>query len=69
VTVKLKNVSGGPVYLGSREGRRVEDGEVVEVDAKLAKDQPDDAVVVGEGDDARAYPSSTWSKVSSKEND
>jgi hypothetical protein len=68
VTVKLKNVSGGPVYLGRADGRRVEANEVVEVDGKLAADQPDDATVVGEGDAARAYPHSVWSQVSSKEN-
>ena len=43
--------------------RRVAADEVVRIEGRLAKDQPEDAVVIGEGDDARAYPTSLWSKV------
>ncbi len=70
MTVKLKNVSGESLYLGhpDRGGRLVDKGEVVEVDGDLApkKDQPEDATVVGSGDDARAYPSATWAVVTTK---
>jgi hypothetical protein len=69
VTVKLRNVSGAPLHLGSPEGRLVDSDEVIEVKGSLAKEQPDDAVVVGEGDAARAYPTGTWAVVTtSKEN-
>lgn len=61
--VTLRNISGEPLYLGVRDGRRVDVDEVVRVEGSLAKEQPEDAVVVGEGDDARAYPTSLWSKV------
>lgn len=62
MTVNLKNVSGEAIYLGRSDGRRIEDGEVIHVEGKLAakKDQPEDAVLVGEGDDARLYPLSVW---------
>jgi hypothetical protein len=70
-TVSLRNTSGEPLYIGSPEqgGRLVDKDEVVKVDGKKASDQPGDAIVIGEGDDARAYPKSLWSEVSSKEND
>lgn len=61
--VTLRNISGEPLYLGLRDGRRVDADEVVRIEGALAKDQPGDAVVIGEGDDARAYPTSLWSKV------
>jgi hypothetical protein len=62
--VTLRNISGEPLLLGLSPGaRRVDPDEVVRVEGTLAKDQPDDAVVIGEGDDARAYPTSLWSKV------
>lgn len=61
--VTLRNISGEPLLLGLRDGRRVDPDEVVRVEGALAKDQPDDAVVIGTGDDARAYPTSLWSKV------
>jgi hypothetical protein len=68
VTVKLRNVSGAPLHLGSPEGRLVDRDEVIEVKGNLAKKQPDDAVVIGEGADARAYPTGTWAVVTTKEN-
>lgn len=61
--VTLRNISGEPLNLGTPDGRRVEPDEVIRVEGVPAKSQPDDAVVIGEGDDARAYPASTWSKV------
>lgn len=61
--VTLRNTSGEPLLLGLRDGRRVSPDEVVRIEGSLAKSQPDDAVVIGEGDDARAYPTSLWSKV------
>ncbi len=61
--VTLRNISGEPLLLGLRDGRRVDADEVVRVEGSLAKSQPDDATVIGEGDDARAYPASLWSKV------
>lgn len=63
MTVNLKNVSGEPVYLGRPDGRRVENGEVIHVEGKLARKQPEDAFLIGEGDDARAYPHSVWSNA------
>lgn len=60
MTVNLKNVSGEARYLGRSEGRRVEDGQVIHVEGKLAKTQPGDAYLIGEGDDARLYPHSLW---------
>ena len=61
--VTLRNTSGEPLLLGAADGRRVDTDEVVRVEGSLAKSQPDDAIVIGEGDEARAYPSSLWSKV------
>lgn len=61
--VTLRNTSGEPLLLGTTQRRRVDPDEVVRVEGSLAKQQPDDAVVIGEGDDARAYPTSLWSKV------
>jgi hypothetical protein len=61
--VTLRNISGEPLLLGAANGRRVDTDEAVRVEGALAKKQPDDAIVIGEGDDARAYPTSLWSKV------
>jgi hypothetical protein len=61
--VTLRNTSGEPLHLGTADGRVVDADEVVRVEGSLAKDQPEDAVVVGEGDSARAYPTSLWTKV------
>jgi hypothetical protein len=59
-TVSLRNKSGEVIYLGSPGGRRVDVDEVVKVEGELAKKQPDDAYLIGEGDDARLYPHSVW---------
>lgn len=61
--VTLRNTSGETLTLGVSDGRRVDADEVVRVEGVLAKKQPDDAIVIGEGDNARAYPTSMWSKV------
>lgn len=62
--VTLRNTSGEPLTLGFGFGaRKVDPDEVIRVEGALAKDQPDDAVVIGEGVDARAYPTSLWTKV------
>jgi len=62
--VTLRNTSGGPLVLGTPDGgRRVDPDEVIRVEGSLAKSQPHDAVVIGEGDEARAYPASLWTKV------
>ena len=61
--VTLRNISGEPLHLGAADGRLVDPDEAVRVEGSLAKDQPDDAIVIGTGDDARAYPTSIWSKV------
>lgn len=64
-TVSLRNISGGPLNLGTSNGRLVQPDEVVHVEGDLApkKDQVDDAIVIGTGDSARAYPLSTWKQV------
>lgn len=61
--VTLRNTSGEPLALGTPEGRVIDPDEVVRVEGSLAKDQPDDAIVIGDGESARAYPTSIWSKV------
>jgi hypothetical protein len=68
-TVNLKNVSGEPLYLGRPDGLRIDDGQIIHVEGKLAPkaDQPDDAVVVIEADgELRAYPTATWSVTADK---
>lgn len=66
--VTLRNTSGEPRLLGLQYGsRQVDNDEVVRIEGKLADEQPDDAIVIGEGDDARAYPTSTWTKVATGE--
>ena len=58
--VTLRNISGEPLLLNDRV---VDADETVRVEGSPVKDQPDDAVVIGVGDAARAYPTSIWSKV------
>lgn len=61
-TVNLRNKSGEPLLLA---GRRVDVDEVVHIEGELApkKDQTEDAIVIGTGDNARAYPTSLWSNA------
>jgi hypothetical protein len=68
-TVSLRNKSGGPLRVGSPDGPLVDDDAVYKVDGKKAKDQPADALVIDTPAGARAFPTATWSEVSSKEND
>jgi len=65
-TVNLKNTSGGPLFLGRADGRRVEDGEIIHVEGTLRKSSPDDAYEIGTGDDARSYSKTTWTLTSEK---
>lgn len=63
---KLKNVSGEVVNLGSPDGKRIEVGEVVDFEGTVSKDSPEDAYLIGEGDDARLYPKSQWQATGGK---
>lgn len=65
-TVNLKNTSGGPLYLGRADGRRVDDGEIIHVEGSLQKSSPEDAYVIGTGDDARSYSKTTWTLTTDK---
>ena len=65
-TVNLKNITGEALYLGRPDGRRIEADEVIHVEGTVAKSSPEDAYVIGTGDDARAYPKSTWKVTSEK---
>lgn len=76
-SVSLRNVSGEALSLGrpgQPDSRRVDKDEVIHVDGVLAKakDQPEDAIVIVDGDDARAWPTATWAiaktPATSKEN-
>jgi len=71
VTVSLRNTSGESLFLGvpgDASARLVLADEIVHVDGDLApkEDQPDDAYVIGDGDDARAWPKSTWTATGGK---
>jgi hypothetical protein len=68
VTVNLRNVSGEPLNLGRPDGRLVDVDEVIHVEGDVSKDSPDDAYVIGDGDDARAYPKSLWSNAGGSPN-
>lgn len=65
-TVNLQNVSGEPLYLGRPDGRRIDDGEIIHVEGALSKDSPDDAYLIGAGDDARLYPKAIWKMTTAK---
>ncbi len=56
---RLKNISGEDRRVGRADGPLVKAGEVTEVDGDVVAEE-DDAWIVGEGDDARAWPKSTW---------
>lgn len=56
---RFKNISGEDRRVGRAEGPLVEAGTVTSVDADVT-DHTDDAYIVGEGDDARAWPKETW---------
>ncbi len=63
---RLKNISGVPVDLYARTGEaesyRVGPGETVEVPGDVTHPDAEgaDFFTIGEGDDARAWPSASW---------
>ncbi|MEU8270828.1 hypothetical protein AB0B89_27180 [Sphaerisporangium sp. NPDC049002] len=59
---RFKNKSGDELHIGRADGRRVDAGEVIEVDGELTE-EIDDAYIVGKGDDERAWPKETWELV------
>lgn len=67
---KLRNVSGAGLSLFAPEGEAdaitIEPDQVIDVPGELAAEQPPDAHVVGDGDDARAWPKATWELVTDK---
>lgn len=56
---RFKNVSGEDRRVGRAEGSLVEAGKVTAVDDEVTKEL-EDAYIVGEGDEARAWPKDTW---------
>lgn len=56
---RFKNISGDDRRVGRADGPLVEAGKVTSVDGDVTE-QTDDAYVVGEGDEARAWPKETW---------
>lgn len=59
---KFKNISGEQLHLGRPDGRAIDAGEVIDAGGEV-DDELDDAWIVGEGDDARAWPKATWELV------
>lgn len=45
---------------GHPDSLHVEPGQTITVPGELAEQQPVDAIVIGSGDDARAWPRSQW---------
>lgn len=56
---RFKNVSGEDRRVGRADGPLVEAGKVTAADGDVTE-QTDDAYIVGEGDEARAWPKETW---------
>lgn len=56
---RFKNVSGEDRRVGRADGPLVEADSVTQVDGDVTEEL-DDAYIVGEGDEARAWPKSTW---------
>lgn len=56
---RFKNVSGEDRRVGRADGPLVEAGTVTAT-ADEVTGQTDDAYIVGEGDEARAWPKATW---------
>ncbi|UBU10034.1 hypothetical protein [Nonomuraea gerenzanensis] len=56
---RFRNISGEDRHVGRVDGPVVAAGEVVPVDEDVTG-QSDDAYIVGSGDEARAWPKSTW---------
>jgi hypothetical protein len=59
---RFKNTSGEDRRIGRADGPMVEAGKVTEVDGEVVGgfEETEDAWIVGEGDDARAWPKATW---------
>lgn len=68
---RLKNTSGGAVTLfgppGTPDAMRVEADQIIEVPGNVSIDEADH-VVIGDGDDARAWPKATWQVTKPEEN-
>ncbi|MGW0805949.1 hypothetical protein [Nonomuraea sp. NPDC002799] len=58
---RFKNISGEDRRVGRADGRLVEAGSVTA--AGDMAEETDDAYIVGEGDEARSWPKSTWELV------
>jgi hypothetical protein len=56
---RLKNISGVDVHVGRADGPLVVAGDVTQVDGDVTEELAD-AYILGEGDEARAWPKSTW---------
>lgn len=59
---RFKNVSGDELHMQHAEGPTVGSGDVVQVDGEITGELAD-AWLVGEGDQARAWPKVTWELV------
>lgn len=59
---RFKNVSGDDRHVGRPDGPVVKAGDVVNVDGEVSEEL-DDAYIVGDGDDARSWPKSTWELI------
>jgi len=64
VSISLRNKSGNDLMVS---GKTIERDALVVVEGKLAakKDCPEDAYLIGEGDDARLYPHALWASEGS----
>lgn len=56
---RFKNVSGEDRRVGRADGPLVEAGTVTAVAGEVTQEL-EDAYIVGEGDEARAWPKATW---------
>lgn len=59
---RFKNVSGEDRRVGQVDGRLVEAGTVTAVSGDVTE-ETSDAYIVGDGDEARAWPKETWELV------
>jgi hypothetical protein len=56
---RFKNISGEDRRVGRADGPLVQAGEVATIDEDVAEELSD-AWIVGQGDEARAWPKATW---------
>lgn len=59
---RFKNISGADRHVGRADGRVVEAGSVMAVDGDVTE-EIEDAYIVGQGDEARAWPKETWERI------